>query len=172
MADGATAKGADELLLLGSLGLDVVRQVVGVVAREVDAARHGLQGLGREHLLDVVLVVGVDNGGDVKVGQAVPAAKVDLAEHAGDVVGALLDGVEVALPGIGEGNSGVLSTADLDGVDVGAAGVGGEVDGALSVVQGPEGDAGGRRESRGGNEGSNRGGETHFEGLLGFFFLA
>lgn len=171
VSDGARAKSADEVALLGSLSLDVIREVVGVVAGEVDTARHGLIGLSREHLLDVVLVVGVDNGRDVEVGQSVPAAKVNLAKHAGDVGIALLDGVEVALPGVREGNSGVLAAVDGDGGNISIARVAGEVDGALNIVQGPEVDGGGGRESRRGNESSNRGSEMHFEGLFGFVCL-
>lgn len=120
----------------------------------------------REDLLDVVLVVGVDNGRDVEVGQALPATKVDLAEHAGSVVRTILDGVPVALPGVRESDGGVLARGGGDGVNVGAARVAGEVDGALSVVQGPEGNAGSAGESRGGNEGSNRSSEKHFDGLF------
>lgn len=171
MSNGTRAKGGDEVALHGSLGLNVIREVVGVVAREVDTARHGLIGLSREHQLDVVLVVGVNNGGDVKVGQSVPAAEVDLTKHARDVGSALLDGVEVALPGVREGNSGVLAAVDGDRVNVSVTRVAGEVDGALSVVQSPEGDGGGGRESRGGNESSNRSSETHFECCFGFVCL-
>ncbi|KAH6611234.1 hypothetical protein Trco_001254 [Trichoderma cornu-damae] len=163
VANGAGAQSADEVALLGGLGLDIIRQVVGVVAREVDTSRHGLVGLGREDLLDVVLVVGVDNGGDVEVGQSVPAAEGDLAEHARDVGSAVLDGIEVALPGVGEGDGGVLLAVDGDGFEVGLARVAGEVDGALNIVQSPEGDAGGAGQSRGSNQGSNRSSETHFE---------
>lgn len=166
VADRARAQSADEVRLHSSLGLDVIRQVIGVVAREVLAAGHGLIAGSREELLDVVLVVGVDNGRHVEVGQALPATKVDLTEHAGGVGSALPDGVPVALPGVRESDGGVLAGAGGDGVNVGAARVAGEVDGALSAVQGPEGNAGSAGESRGGNEGSNRSSETHFDGLF------
>lgn len=166
IGDGARAQSADEVRLLSSLGLDVIRQVVGVVAREVLAAGHGLIAGSREELLDVVLVVGVNNSRDVEVGQSLPAAEVDLTEHAGDVGIALLDGVPVALPGVRESDGGVLAGAGSDGVNVGAARVAGEVDGALSVVQGPEANAGSAGEGRGGNESSNRSSETHFDGFV------
>jgi hypothetical protein len=162
-ASAAGAKGLDEVDLGSDLGLDVVRKVVGVVAGEDLAARHGALGVGGPHLLDVVVIAGVDNGGDVKVGEAVPAAELDLAEHAGNVVLTLGDGVVVADPGVGEGDLLLLAAADGDGVEPSRLGVGSEVDGALNVVEGPEGDGGGLGEDSGGNEGHDGGGELHLE---------
>jgi hypothetical protein len=89
-----------------------------------------------------------------------------MAEHARGVGSAILDSVPVTLPSVRESDGGVLAGGGGDRVDVGAARVAGEVDGALSVVQGPEGNAGSAGESRGGNESSNRGSETHFDGLF------
>ena len=115
-------------------------------------------------LLDVFLVRGIDDRGDVEVGLAVPAREVDLAEHAGRVLVTLLDGVEVTDVGLGEVDSGLLSAADSDSVDVGRARVGGEVDGADLIVKGPESDlasadSGGER----GNEAEGGSREMHGE---------
>ena len=166
---GAGAERGDQLGLGGDLGLDVVGKPVGVVAGEDLAARHGLLRLGGPHLLDVVVVLGIDNGGDVEVGLAVPATEVELGEHAGDVVCALLDSVGVANPLIRELDTRLLGVADLDGLDllVAVASVGSEVDHAGLVVQGLEGDAGGVGDGRGGGEGQSRGSEMHLGRLLG-----
>lgn len=163
-AGRTSAESGDDVVLICDLGLDVVRKVVGIVAREHLATRHGRLGLGRPHLLDVFLVRGIDDRGDVEVGLAVPAREVDLAEHAGRVLVTLLDGVEVTDVGLGEVDSGLLSAADSDSVDVGRARVGGEVDGADLIVKGPESDlasadSGGER----GNEAEGGSREMHGE---------
>lgn len=159
------AEGADEVGLGGGLGLDVVGEVVGVVAQEVVAAGGGGLGGGRVHELDAVHVVGVDDGGDVEVGQVVPAVEGDLAEHAGGVLGAVRDGVPVADPGLGEVDGGGALGGDLDRVDGGEAGVGDEVDGAVGVVEGLEGDGvGGDGDGRA--EEGEKAGELHLEGCV------
>lgn len=79
-ANLSVADSNDEVGLLGRNRLDVVGRVVGGVAREDDASRDDGLGLGllkasRVHLLDSVVVVGVHDGRDVKVGQAIPAVE-------------------------------------------------------------------------------------------------
>lgn len=123
--------------------LDVVRQPVRIAAGKDLASRHRGGAAGRPYLLDIVDVVGIDDAGHVKVRLVVTAAKGDFSQHAGDVVVAFLDGVEVADPVRGEDDLGSPLVVDGDALDVGQAGVGGEVDGAGELIQGPEGDGGG-----------------------------
>jgi hypothetical protein len=166
------ADGRDDNLLRGRLRLNVVPVVVGGVAEGVVrlAAGDGLTGRLGEHLLDAVEVgnrIGVTNAGDdrrdVEVGDAVPAVHADLSQHAGNVVLALSDGVEVALPSIGEGDSdGGPRRQDGRG-DLGMAGVAGEVDRAVGVVLRHELDTGGcSGRSKHGSCGSKLD-ELHFE---------
>lgn len=124
---------------MGDLGLDVIREPVGVVAGEDLAAGHGLAGVGGPHLLDVVMVGGVDNGRDVKVGEAVPAAELDFAEHARDVFSVGRIGIPVAYPRIRELNGGVLRGAHRDGFERRGAGVASEDQGTVNAVKSPEG---------------------------------
>lgn len=163
-AGDALAQRLPQVNLLGDLGLDIVGEVVGVVAGEDLAARHGGVGASGPHLLDVAVVARSDDGRDVKVGQAVPAAKLDLTEHAGDVGLASGDSVVVADPGVGELDGLVLGAVDNDRVKGSRLGVAGEVDGTLNVVEGPEGDGGGAGDSGRGNKGHDGGSEMHFEG--------
>lgn len=165
-ASGASAKGGDNVSLLGSLGLDIVREPVAVVARESLATRHGGLAAGRPHLLDVVVVAGVNDGGDIEVGEAVPGVEVDLTEHAGDVGGARLDGVEVTDPGVGELDNRLLLVVDGNRLELRGARARSEVDGTSDIVESPEGDTGGADGSSGGNEGHGRSSEMHFECCL------
>jgi hypothetical protein len=151
----------DEIDLVGNLGLDVIREPVAVVAREDFTAGSEASVLGGPHHLDVVMVVGVDNGRDVEVGHAVPATEVDLAEHTGDVGGTLLDSVVVADPSIGEGDNLLGSVADSDGGEVVEAGVGSEVDGSLNAVQSDKGDGSSEGSGRGGDESGESSSELH-----------
>lgn len=162
-ASRSITKGGDDVVLLSDLSLNVVRQVVGVVAREDLAARHGGLGVGRVHLLDIGLVVGIDDGRDVEVGHATPARELDLTEHTGLVLLALSDGVEVANVLIRELNSGLLSAAHSDRVNVVRVLVGGEVDGTLDIVKSPEGDGGSVGESGRASKSKDRSGEMHLE---------
>lgn len=154
---GTRAQGAHEVILVGDLGLNVIRKPVDIVAGEHLTTRHGPRLCGRPHLLDVVVVLGVNNGRDVKVVQLVPAREGNLAKHAWDVVLAVLDGVEVADPSIREGNSGVLLAVDLDGLHSRLTSVASEVDSTLNGVEGPEGDCGGLGDSRSGDQSHGRG---------------
>ena len=130
----AAAEGDNDGGLLGGLGLDVVGQVVGVVAGEGLAARGRGLGLGRVHHVDTVVVSGVDDGRDIEVGQAVPALEVDLGEHAGDVVAAAGDSVGVANEAVAKSDIDGGTAGNGDGVDTLDTGAGGDVDGTLSVV--------------------------------------
>lgn len=149
--------------LLSHLGLDVIREPVDVVAREDFTARHGGEAAGGPHLLDVVVVVGVNNGRDVEVSLSLPATELDLAEHARDVLVTLLDGVVVANVVVGEVNSGLLLVADSHRVDFRGARAGSEVDGANLVVEGPEGDLASGDRGSSGSESQKSGGELHLE---------
>lgn len=149
------------MVLSGDLGLDVVREVVGIVAGEDEAARHGPEGLGRVHLLDTVVVMGVNDGGDVEVGLALPARELDLSEHARNVLLAVGDGIEVADVLIGKLDGGLLGIAHNDGVHGEGVLVGGEVDGALDVIKSPEGDRVGASKSGRADKGKDRGSEMH-----------
>lgn len=162
-ASGARAQSLDKVDLLGDLGLDIVGKVVGVVAGEDLATRHGGLGTSRPHLLDVVVVTGGNNGRDVEVGQAVPAAELNLAEHTGNVGLASLDGIVVADPGVRELDGGLLSVVDSDGSDGGRSRVASEVDGTLDVVEGPEGDGGGAGNSGRGEKSQDGSSELHLE---------
>lgn len=151
------------MVLSGDLGLDVIREVVGIVAREDDAARHGEVRVGRVHLLDAVLVVGVDDGRDVEVGLALPAGELDLAEHARLVVCTIGNSVEVADVLVRELDGSLLSAADDDRVDGEGVLVGGEVDGTLDIIQSPEGDRVRAGNGSGAGKGKDGSGEMHLE---------
>jgi len=152
--------------LVSDLGLDIIREVVGVVAREALAAGHGLLGVGRVHLLDAVLVVGVNDSRDVEVGEAHPATKEQLAEHTGLVRGALSNSVEVALVVLRELNSGVLGVADGDRLNLGAARRGSEDDSTSDVVQGLESDLSSVNGGGSGSKAEERSSEMHLDGLV------
>lgn len=163
---GTGTKGGDDVSLLSDLGLDIVRQPVDVVAGKDLAARHGSESAGGPHLLDVVVIVGVDNGRDIKVGSSVPATKVDLTEHARDVLVTLLDGIVVANVVGGELDSSLLLVADSDGINVGVARAGSEVDGADLVVEGPKGHLASSDGRGSGSEGHESSRELHFDGCV------
>lgn len=150
--------------LVSDLGLDIIREVVGVVAREVLAARDGLLGLGRVHRLDAVLVVGIDNGRDVEVGEAHPATEEKLTEHTRLVSGALSNGVEVALVVVREVDSGVLSVADSDGLDLGTTRRSSEDDGTGDIIKGLEGNSSSVDSGGSGSKAEERGSEMHLDG--------
>jgi len=158
------AQGSHEVCLVGDLGLDIIRKPVGIVAWVHLAARHGPLALHGPHLLDVVVVLGADNGRDVKVGHVVPVVEVDLAEHARLVVLALLDGIEVSLPLLGrEGNLGLFLAVHNYTRDRHIALTGSEVDSARRVVQGPESDGAGSDGSSRGKKSQSGGSEAHFD---------
>lgn len=167
-ASRARAKSGHEVDGVGDLGLDVVREVVSVRAGEDDAAGHGSQGTLGPHLLDVVLVSSVDNGGDVEEGLASVATEGDLAEHAVGLGLALSDGVEVADVVVREGDGDVLGVVAVDRSNLSVANRGGEVDGALDIVKGPEGDGGGVGGGGSGDEAGDHGRELHLERRSGF----
>lgn len=169
---GGSAKGADQVGLRGRLGLDVIRQVVGIGAREEVAARSdqgvgqaGAGEAGRVDHLDAVDVVGVDDGRDVKEGLTGPAVEGDLAEHARDVGLTGRDRVEVALPVLGDIDDDALESRHDGGGDHTSTGVAGEVDGAVGGILGDQSDSVGSGSKGGaGKEGSKRG-ELHICGL-------
>jgi hypothetical protein len=158
-------KGSDEINLLSNLGLDVVGEPVAVVTREGLATRHGgVAGLG-PHLLDIVLVVGVNDSRDVEVGLAVPATEGDLTEHTGLVLGTLLDGVEVTNVLVREVNGNLLSTAHGNGLGALETRIRGEDNGTLLVIEGDEGDCASSSVGSRGNEASESSSELHVGGV-------
>lgn len=136
----AGAQGSDKVGAGRGLGLDVIGQAVEGVAQEAGAAGHGGLGVDRVHHVNAAVVVLVDDGRHVKVGQATPAVEVDLAKHTRRVIRARRDGIVVANPRVGNGDSDVLASGDIGRLNRGEARVGGEVDGAVGVVHGHEGD--------------------------------
>ena len=126
------------------------------------AAGEGLSAGGGPHLLDVISVKRVHNGRDVIVGEVIPSVEVDLAEHAGDVVSTVLDGVEVANVGHRELDLDLLSSLDGDGSNLSHTGVASEVDGASGLVQRPEGHGVGTGNGSGGSEDESLS-EMHFD---------
>lgn len=163
---GGRAQGGDEIRLVSDLGLDVIGEPVAVVAGEDLAAGHGKLGADGPHLLDVVVVVGVDDGRDIEVGLAQPATEVDLTEHASGLGTALLDSVEVADPRLGEGDGGLLGVADLDGLNGGETGVRGEEDISGVGVESAEGDSAGSSGGHGGDESHESLSEMHLDGSV------
>jgi hypothetical protein len=125
---------ADELILISSLGGNVIPLVVRVRAWKSLAARHRSWAVLGEDLLDTVDVGGVDNGGDVEVGGAGVAVEAQFSEHAWDVCGSLGDGVEVADPACGEGLVVGLVAFDGERLDCWEAFLSSEVDGSLGGV--------------------------------------
>jgi len=163
--DGGVAESGDEVLLVGDLGLDVIGQVVSVVARPLLTTR-GNGGVGsRVHHLDIVVVVGDDNGRNVEVGLAQPAVKGNLSKHAAtSVLLALLNSVSVANPAGGELDRSIVVAGDGDRVNGGHASSRGEVNGTLGAVLVEELDGVGA--DHGGSSSSNKGSELrelHFE---------
>jgi hypothetical protein len=167
---GLAAKGAVQLSLRGGDGLNIVGEVVGSVAREDGAARH--QSLDRDgvlaggpHLVDTIVVISVDNGGDIKVSNVVPALEGNLTEHAAGVVGTLRDGVPVANPTRREGDSLGAEASNLDRVDLGVARARSEDDLAGGAVLADKGDSVGStgNSGSGSDHGGDLGEETHFD---------
>lgn len=131
---GLVAHQADNGGLLGAHGLDVVWEVVCVGAGEGLAARKWLLGGLGIHDLDVGIVTGVDNCADVEEGVVAPGVPGNLAEHAGDIGGAGLNGVPVANPGLGEGLVVDSVGTNGQGWDLSMTGGRGEVDRAGLAV--------------------------------------
>lgn len=159
----ALSQDGDNVVFLSDLGLYIVREVVGIIAGEVITARHRAVGIGRVHNLDVGLVVGINDGRNVKVSLAIPATKFDLSQHAGYVLVTLLDGVEVADKLVREIDSGVTGAVNLDRVKEVLVVIGSEVDGALHTVNGAEGNLTGAGKRGRSQKGQDRSGELHLE---------
>jgi len=132
VADGAEE--ADEVASVGAESSDVIPLVVGVGAGEGLAAGDWGAAVKREEHLDAVVVIWVDDGGDIKVGGASEAVEACLSEHTWDIGGSLRDGVPVANPAGWEGLVGGLGAGDDELGDALKASVWGEDDGALSAV--------------------------------------
>lgn len=147
---------------VSDLGLDIVGQPVGVAAREREASRHGTSLLGGPHLLDASVVGRVDNGRDIEEGQAAEATEGDLTEHAGLVLLAIGDGVEVANVLIRELDGLVLLVVDDNRLNLGVTSTGGEVDSALDIIESPEGDSRSVGDGCGSSE-NHSSGELHLE---------
>jgi len=136
--------------------------VVRLVAGEVGATRLGAARTHRVQLLDAVVVAGVHNGRDVKVGEAVPSLERNLAEHTGDARGAVRDCVPVADPAVGEVDADTVAAAHVDIADALVAGRRREDDGAASAVLGDEGDRVGKGRGGKSRDESEESSELHF----------
>lgn len=139
-------EGDDDVAAGGGLGLDVIREVVGVGAGECHAAGHRSFGVGRVHLVDASRVLRVDDGRDIEVGGACIAVEGELGQHTGGVGSAAGVRVRVASPAIRDGD-----TDRLTGRDRGIFNLGGTSpdDGAVGAVHGLEGDSVGGADHRG-----------------------
>ncbi|QSZ32798.1 hypothetical protein DSL72_002377 [Monilinia vaccinii-corymbosi] len=157
-------KKADELGLMGGLGLDVVRLVVGVRTREFLATGDGGSGCKREELLDTNDVIWADDSRDIKVSQATPGIEANFSEHAFVVGSAGRPGKKVADPLVGEGLDSCAVAADGDRCELVAFWVGCEDDGAGGVVLVDEVNGAGRGDAcEGCDSGKNGGCELHLE---------
>jgi len=140
VGDGVGSQSAGQVARLGGLGLNVVGQVVGGVAREDAAAGDGLvRVLGREHHVDSGVVVGVDNGGDVIEVQSIPAVESDLHEHAGNIGLTGDDCVAVADPTHREADLDAVTAKNVNRRELIKTSIGREVNGAILVILGDEG---------------------------------
>jgi len=162
-------KKADELGLRGGLGLDIIPLVVSVVARKGLATRDWGLGGSWVNLLDVGVVIWVDNGGYIEPGSGgTPSIERDLSEHTWDVIGTLLNGIEVTDPSVWEGDVLGSKTIDGDGVNGFLTLLWGEVDGALDRILVDEINAVGKSLSSHEGERKSGGGELH---VCGFDFV-
>lgn len=128
------SENADEVNFFGCLCLNVVGLVVGVIAWEYVAAGDGRRCYLGPHLLDVGMVVGINNGGDVEIGYAHPALEGDFAKHTRHIWTALGDGVPVANPALGEVDGDGLKARDNGIRERGVTDAGSEDHGALDWV--------------------------------------
>jgi len=94
---------ADEVGRVSGLGCDVIWLVVRVGAGEGLATRDGQVRVQGEELLDTLCVIGVDDGGDVKVRGTSVSIETDLTKHTGNIGLSLGDRIEIADPARGEG---------------------------------------------------------------------
>lgn len=156
--DATGAEGDDDVVAGGRFGLDVVRQVVGVGACKAPAARDRLLGVDRVHLVDALLIVGLDNGRHVKVGGIRVRVPSKLGQHARHAqVVARRHRVAVASPAVGELDGDVLTGGDLGVFNFRVAR---PDDGAGDVVHGHVGDMVGGTGQRG------RGQESELHAVL------
>lgn len=135
--DSTGAESDNDVVAGGGFGLDVIRQVVGVGACEGPAARDGVLGIDRVHLVDALLVIGVDNGRHVKVrgiGVRVPSKLGQHARRAQVLAGR--HRVAIASPAVGELNGDVLTGGDISVVD---GRVASPDNGAVGAVHGRKG---------------------------------
>lgn len=170
---GLAAKCAVELSLVGGDSLDIVGEVVGSVARENLTTRHLSLGrkrvlAGRPHLVNATVVICINNGRDVEVGDVVPTLERDLTQHANSVGGILTDGEPVANPAGGEGDGLSSFTSHLNGGDLGVTNAGCKDNLAAGIVLADKGDS---VSSTGdcagdGSNGSDLGEELHLDCLF------
>jgi len=127
---------ADKFLLLGDLSLLIIRHVVSVGAREGLATRlRRLRALWVEDL-NVVVIIWVDDGGDIEECLALGAVPGHLAEHAVLLLVLGTECVPVADPAVGEGSSLGLAALQREAGDWWAALLSDEDDLAVDAVLG------------------------------------
>jgi len=166
------ANEADKVRLGAGKGRDIVWCVVAVRATRVClAATHWCLCILWVQLLDTIVVVRVDNGGDIEVVVVIEAIELDLAQHARYNSSSGIDHVPVACPSAGETLS-VGSTGREGGLRDGfKTKAGSEDDFAGLVVLADEldrvvGHDQGRKSSEDGGDL-----ETHVEGGLRLLFI-
>jgi len=115
----STAKKADEVVLMSSLGLDIIGMVVGVVAGEHLAAGDGMLPLGGHDDFHADVVARVDDGGDIEEGNSLKRVEGELAKHAGHVRPTVTDGIVVANPSMRDALSGGGLSLDAERLDLG-----------------------------------------------------
>jgi len=141
LVEGSVSQSADKVGLLCGLGLDIVPEVVRVVAGEVVTARGRGGVVCREDLLDSVEVIGVDDCRDVEESDAAPTIEGHLTQHAGNVRCAIGNGVPVPYPADRDVNLDILAARDLNRRNSGKAGIGGEDDFPGSLIERLESDS-------------------------------
>lgn len=97
------SKQYDELVVGGREGRNVVPLVVRVGAGELLATGDGLIAILREDHLDTLVVIWVDNSGDIEISGITKAVEAELGQHARHVGSALRNGVGIADPVLGDG---------------------------------------------------------------------
>lgn len=134
---GPGTEGDDDVVAGGGLGLDVVRVVVGVAAREALAAGDGRLRVRGVHLVNTRVVVRVDDRRNVKVGGARIAIEGELRKHARCGLSARRDGEGITDPPCWDGDGDGLASRD-SGVRQG--GTASPHNGPVGAVHGLEGD--------------------------------
>lgn len=110
-------------------------------------------------------VGGIDDGGDVEVGDVVPTLESNLAQHALSVAGVRTLGEPVTNPSSRESDGLGVSTGNLDRADLGVTSAGSEDDLTAGAVLADESNSVGGANNRAGgsNESGDLGEELHLD---------